>query len=210
MSTDTGYHSHSGVQDPKAPQVAPLYPQKPSPSKNKPEPSSISLQASCHVHSNFEAISHQMLPLWLSWSRICLQCGRPGFNPWVGRSPGEGKGYPLQYSGLANCMDCIFHGDTFTFIFLSNSSGCEVVWAAAGVMFTALTNQGEVTLDWGAWEWHKNILRSSRSWKLTPVYLPRESHGQRSLARYSPWGCTKSDTTETTQHACRSCLDSLV
>ena len=106
MSTDTGYHSHSGVQDPKAPQVAPLYPQKPSPSKNKPEPSSISLQASCHVHSNFEAISHQMLPLWLSWSRICLQCGRPGFNPWVGRSPGEGKGYPLQYSGLANCMDC--------------------------------------------------------------------------------------------------------
>ena len=49
MSTDTGYHSHSGVQDPKAPQVASLYPQKPSPSKNKPEPSNISLQASCHT-----------------------------------------------------------------------------------------------------------------------------------------------------------------
>ena len=25
-------------------------------------------------------------------------------------SPGEGKGYPLQYSGLENCMDCIAHG----------------------------------------------------------------------------------------------------
>ena len=77
-------------------------------------------------------------PWWLSWSRICLQCGRPGFHPWVekipwrrerrptavflgfpggsagqestcsagdpgsipgsGRSPGEGTGYPLQYS----------------------------------------------------------------------------------------------------------------
>ena len=25
------------------------------------------------------------LPLWLSWQRICLQRGRPGFNPWVGK-----------------------------------------------------------------------------------------------------------------------------
>ena len=28
----------------------------------------------------------------------------------LGRSPGEGKGYPLQYSGLKNSMDCIVHG----------------------------------------------------------------------------------------------------
>ena len=27
------------------------------------------------------------LPLWLSWWRICLQCGRPGFDPWVGKIP---------------------------------------------------------------------------------------------------------------------------
>jgi len=27
-----------------------------------------------------------------------------------GRSPGEGNGYPLQYSGLENSMDCIVHG----------------------------------------------------------------------------------------------------
>ena len=26
------------------------------------------------------------------------------------RSPGEGKGYPLQYSGLENSMDCVVHG----------------------------------------------------------------------------------------------------
>ena len=25
-------------------------------------------------------------------------------------SPGEGKGYPLQYSGLENSVDCIVHG----------------------------------------------------------------------------------------------------
>ena len=28
----------------------------------------------------------------------------------LGRSPGEGKGYPLQYSGLENSMDYMVHG----------------------------------------------------------------------------------------------------
>ena len=27
------------------------------------------------------------LPLWLSWSRICLQCRRPGFYPFIGKIP---------------------------------------------------------------------------------------------------------------------------
>ena len=44
-----------------------------------------------------------------SWYRICLQCKRPGFDPWVGRSFVEGKSYQLQYSGLENSMDCIVH-----------------------------------------------------------------------------------------------------
>ena len=30
--------------------------------------------------------------------------------PGLGRSTGEGKGYPLQYSGLENSMDCLVHG----------------------------------------------------------------------------------------------------
>ena len=33
-----------------------------------------------------------------------------GFIPRSGRSPGEGNGNPLQYSGLDNSMDCIVHG----------------------------------------------------------------------------------------------------
>ena len=33
-----------------------------------------------------------------------------GSIPGLGRSPGEGKGYPLQYSGLENSIDCIVHG----------------------------------------------------------------------------------------------------
>ena len=38
--------------------------------------------------------------------------GDPGSIPGSGRSPGEGKGYPLQYSGLKNSINCIVHGVT--------------------------------------------------------------------------------------------------
>ena len=34
----------------------------------------------------------------------------------------------------------------------------------------------------------------------TPVSLPGEFHGQRSLVSYSPWGCKESDTTEQLTH----------
>ena len=34
------------------------------------------------------------------------------------------------------------------------------------------------------------------AWQPTPVFLPEESHGQRSLAGYSPWSHKESDTTE--------------
>ena len=34
------------------------------------------------------------LPWWLRWQRICLQCGRPRFNPWVGKIPWRGKWQP--------------------------------------------------------------------------------------------------------------------
>ena len=35
-----------------------------------------------------------------------------------------------------------------------------------------------------------------RAWQSTPVLLPGESHGRRSLVGYSPWGREESDTTE--------------
>ena len=37
-----------------------------------------------------------------------------------------------------------------------------------------------------------------RAWQPTAVYLPEESHRERSLAGYSPWGRKESDTTEAT------------
>ena len=49
--------------------------------------------------------------------------GDQGLIPGLGRSPGEGKGYPHQYSGLENFMNCILHGvkvehDWATFTYL--------------------------------------------------------------------------------------------
>ena len=61
---------------------------------------------------------------WLRGCSVCLQCGRPGFAPRVGKIP-----------------------------------------------------------------WR-------RKWQPTPVFLPGESHGQRSLVGYSPWGCKKSNMTK--------------
>ena len=40
---------------------------------------------------------------------IC-NVGVLGLIPGLGRYPGEGKVYPLQYSGLENSMECIVHG----------------------------------------------------------------------------------------------------
>ena len=41
-----------------------------------------------------------------------------------------------------------------------------------------------------------------RAWQPIPVFLPGKSHGQRSLAGYSPWGGKESDTAEVTSRAC--------
>src|SRR5574337_140293 len=43
-----------------------------------------------------------------------------GLIPGLGRSLGEGKGYPLQYCGLENSMDYIVHGVTKSRTRLSN------------------------------------------------------------------------------------------
>jgi len=39
-----------------------------------------------------------------------------------------------------------------------------------------------------------------RVWQITPVFLPRESHGQRSLVGYKPWGRKELDMTEQLTH----------
>ena len=76
----------------------------------------------------------QLTPVFLGFS-----CGSAGKEstcnagdlssiPGLGRCPGEGKGYPLQYSGLENSMDSVVHGVTKSQTRLSNlkkKGGCD-------------------------------------------------------------------------------------
>ena len=86
--------------------------------------------------------------------------GDLGLIPGLGRSPREGKGYPLQYSGLENSVDSIVHGVAKSWTRLS---------------------------DFHFWR---------SKWQPTPIFFPREFHGQRRLVGYNPCGCKESDTTE--------------
>ena len=52
------------------------------------------------------------------------------------------------------------------------------------------------------WVWSLGLEDAQRrKWVPTPVFLPGKSHGQRSLASYSPWGHKESDTTEQPTHS---------
>ena len=79
-------------------------------------------------------------------------CGSPGKEsacnagdlcsvPGLQRCPGEGKGYPLLYSGLENSMDCIVHGLAKSRTRLRNldfhfpkvqGKGCTGAWSGKG------------------------------------------------------------------------------
>ena len=129
--------------------------------------------------------------------------------PGSGRFPGEGNGNPLQYSSLENpqgqrslvgysprgCKESDTrvsntHTHRHTYIyhicgFPGGASGKESACQCKRQkrrMFDPWVGK----IPWG------------RAWQLTPVFLPGESHGQRSLAGYSPWGCKESDMTDLT------------
>ena len=100
--------------------------------------------------------------------------GDTGSIPESGRSPGEGNGNSFQYSCLGNPVDggawwATVHGVAQSWTWLSDKeSTCQLM---------------KRTLDpWvGKISWR-------RKWQLVPIFLPGKSHGQRSLAGYSPWG----------------------
>ena len=74
-------------------------------------------------------------PCGLAGKESICNVGDLGSIPGLGRSPGEGKCHPLQYSGLENSMDCIIHGVAksqtqlsdfhFLFSFKSKEQGIE-------------------------------------------------------------------------------------
>ena len=56
----------------------------------------------------------------LTGKESAYNAGDLGLIPGLGRSPGEGKGYPLQYSSSENSMDCVVHGVSKSRIRLSD------------------------------------------------------------------------------------------
>ena len=70
------------------------------------------------VEVKVKELVHISPPHWYSGKGVDIEnskecvCneGDLGSIPELGRSLGEGKGFPLQYSALENSMDCIVHG----------------------------------------------------------------------------------------------------
>ena len=60
-------------------------------------------------------------PCGLAGKESACNEGDLGLIPGLGRSHGEGKGYPFQYSGLENSMNCIVHGVAKSWTRLSDS-----------------------------------------------------------------------------------------
>ena len=59
-------------------------------------------------------------------------------------------------------------------------------------------NAGDVRHEFNPWV---GKIPWRRAWQPTPVFLPGESHGLKSLVGYGPEGCKESDMTEVTKHA---------
>ena len=62
----------------------------------------------------------QLFPCDSAGKETACNAGDLGSIPGLGRSPGEGKGYPLQYSDLENFMNCIVHWVTKSWTQLSD------------------------------------------------------------------------------------------
>ena len=98
--------------------------------------------------------------------------------PGLGRSSGEGISYPLQYS-----------------------------WASQEALVVREPSCQCRRLKRRGFDPCVGKIPWRRAWQPTPVFLPREFHGQRSLAGYSPWGRKESDKTEQLHfHFSLSCI----
>ena len=122
--------------------------------------------------------------------------------PGSGRSPGGGHGNPLQYSCLENPTDrgAWVRGVLYPW-------GCKELDTTEQLTLSLLLFMLRMGFPGGAsgkehifqCKRHKRHGFSpqvgnipwKREWLPTPVFLSGESHGQRSLVGYSPWGCKR-------------------
>ena len=121
---------------------------------------------------------------------------------------GEGSGTPFQYSCLENPVDggawwAAVHGVTQSWTRLKRLSISITIDKESHLMNPGGTSGKEPSCQCRRHKRHRfhPWVRKSpwrRWWQPTPVSLPGESHGQRSLVGYRPWGRKESDMTEVT------------
>ena len=75
------------------------------------------------------------LPWWLSLERICLQCGRPGFDPWVGMKPWRRERLPIPV-----CWPGEFHRTQLS-DFHFTSFHTTKIWAVRQIFFKLEKNE---------------------------------------------------------------------
>ena len=112
-------------------------------------------------------------PWWLRWQRICLQCRRPGFNPWIRKIPWRRQWHPTPV-----LLPGKSHG-------WRSLVGC-----------TPWGHKSRTRLSDFTFTFHFHALEKDMA--TTPVFLPGESQGRGSLVGRRLWGRTESDTTEVT------------
>ena len=108
------------------------------------------------------------------------------------RSPGEGKGYPLQYSVVEHSVDYTVCGITKSQTRLSDVHFMGFPGGASGKE-PACQCRRYKRCRFDPWV---GKIPWKRKWQPTLVFLPGESHGPRSLAGYSPRGRKELDTTK--------------
>ena len=80
-----------------------------------------------------------------SGKESACNAGDLGSIPGLGRSPGEGKGYPLQYCVLENSMNCMVHGVAKSRTQLSNIQQNRIVFCIHTVSQRAVFTWQDVT-----------------------------------------------------------------
>ena len=93
--------------------------------------------------------------------------GHLGLIPGLGRFPGEGKGYPLQYYGLENSMDCIVRGVIKSWT-LENPMDGGAWWAAVHGVAKSQTWLSDFTLTFHFYKLEKEMATHSSvlAWRI--------------------------------------------
>ena len=99
---------------------------------------------------DIKAPLHGGLPWWLSWSRIHLQCGRPGFDPWVGKIPWRREGLPTPVLWPGKCHR------------LNNAWGSQRVGHDWATLPSSLTH----SLTW--WGQRASFAEACAPWRRSP------------------------------------------